>query len=697
MSSTSNLDKFAHNPFWEIERNGPLLNRIKTLVIDHKCGKPAVMQCLVCCGRTEDNYDMPILSKCCLGYGHSETYVGCSGLKQLLLEEKDGGYPLAIKARIARSVLKKGTHEAKFVEWLELQKCLGRDVWRWSRPTLDQLRIWYPSPQSAVSVAAVVPAPQAMPVAMSSIVNLPPPSSGAGLAAGVQLPSLAEVLGGGSSLPPPPAFDAPDEDMGLGGGDYDDEPPVDPSQSAAQRPWVQIKEEMTHEQMCANNYHECFSLLGLASTASPQEIKKAYFIQVVRVHPDKVTEEADKAEAEARFKLLHMAYTIAHEMRERADCGRAPYHQRRMVDVALLTFEQLPQGAEERPFRVGGALELTNADYSTGAAMPAVYMGETLSDRTRTCYIALAQILHPVVKDELLHELGWHYYHDGKKGYLTKYEAQGQQVPPGNWIIDVCDFFCSAVCNPQRALGRVGKTLSAEELEAFCPVDDSTNWIYALLKFFLSRMDPDNSWAFSDPSEVSNEDWCKAIEAEPVFKALCWLIGHARENIMPDGNQLEHPLMKYLDAFCDPEATPQAVADMTFLRGGGWTTRNVQGKEGSAPARAIKKEIADYWATQRDHIFYALPESGMDTYFMRLSDLSDAVTADPEQLVDAKGRAYSDALKDQEPLAKRRRLSALTPSTGGASSSTAAEGPLLIGDGSADDPMILSSDSEDED
>ena len=700
--SASIIDKFAHVSFWEIERNGPVFKRIKSLVIEHQCGKSGAMQCLVCCGRLEDNYDTPVIAKCVLGHNHSETYGGCSDLKQVLLSEEEGGYPLAVKANIARYVLKKGTHEAKFVEWLELQKLIQRRDWPWSRPTLDQLRAWYPAPNPPAGhppaqVAALMPAPLPMPVAMDTIVNVPPPPPGALFAAAVSLPSLADVLGGGSSLPPPPPVnqppvgwdapggfdDQPDDDMGLGGGggeeeeEEEEEAEVDQGLSAAERPWAEIKQEMTPERLCQNNFEECFKLLGLAPTASMQEIKRAYYVQAVRVHPDKVS-EVGRAEAGARFKLLHMAFKHAYDMRERVDCGLSTRRQRQVVDVALLTFEPLARGEQERCFRAGG--EITNADYSTGAAMPGIYMGKTLSGRTRTCYIALAQMLHPVTNDEMLHELGWSYYQDDKRGYCTKYEGLG------DWTIDLCNFFCSAVCNPGRGLGRVGRALSIEELEALCPVRDHTNWIYTMLKFFLSRMDPDNSWVFADPAQVSNEDWASGIEAEPVFKALCWLIGDAPKTLACAGQPM-HPLFAYLEAFCDPTVIEVSIAAMTLHNGAKWTTSEVRGKESSAPIKRLKQEIADYWDTQRDLVFYALPESGMDTFHLLMADLE---TIDPVEIAQAEGLAYCKALETLEPSAKRQRTIASTPTTGGSSSSTDNEQPFLLGDGSsAADPVVI--------
>ena len=58
-------------------------------------------------------------------------------------------------------------------------------------------------------------------------------------------------------------------------------------------------------------------VLGVAPTASPEDIKRAYKIKVKQVHPDKVV-EARRAAAEAEFKLLSAAYETLSNAESRA-------------------------------------------------------------------------------------------------------------------------------------------------------------------------------------------------------------------------------------------------------------------------------------------------------------------------------------------------------------------------------------------
>jgi DnaJ-class molecular chaperone len=53
-----------------------------------------------------------------------------------------------------------------------------------------------------------------------------------------------------------------------------------------------------------------YSVLGVPKTASEDDIKKAYRKLAMKYHPDRITEESEKAAAEAKFKEAKEAYEI---------------------------------------------------------------------------------------------------------------------------------------------------------------------------------------------------------------------------------------------------------------------------------------------------------------------------------------------------------------------------------------------------
>jgi len=65
------------------------------------------------------------------------------------------------------------------------------------------------------------------------------------------------------------------------------------------------------------NYYE---LLGIDSTAGPQEIKQAYLNQVKRWHPDKNPDRT--AEAEEKTKILNQAYHVLGDAERRKNYDR---------------------------------------------------------------------------------------------------------------------------------------------------------------------------------------------------------------------------------------------------------------------------------------------------------------------------------------------------------------------------------------
>ena len=688
---TSVFNKFRESPFFEIERNACIYNKIKDLLVASGASKSAAMQLCVVCGETPDNYDLPLLGKCVLGHQHKGC---CMGLRQLLCaeaeEEENGGLPISVKAHIARTVMRKGTHEALFVAWLEMAKLVSRAQWTWSRPTLDQLREWFPSPDQASGALVFSPPPP--PPLPGALFGVAPPQ--AMPAYGQPLPPLRDVLGGSampSAMPTatPSLADALSDacaddlegmmheaqdsfDFGPDSqeGDTevyqeDQEDAVDPSLSASQRE-IEVKKEYTAEELMQNDFQMCFEVLGVASFASLEQIKRGFFRQALRVHPDKTDGSEEGA---ARFRLLQLAYKLAFELRERADFGISARRARQTVDLCLLRFVPLPVGESEKPFKEGGVV--TNCDISAACAIPCLYKGDELSPRARTIAIGLNQKLADYVAGEGLHRLGYQYYTDGKTTYVTEHADRG------NWVADLTETFAGAIDSPDRG-SRMGKPLCEKEVRDLCDVEDDTNHIYTMLKFFLSPMDADNWWVRASESSLSDIQWWEGIVKSPVHSALCWLIGGAPARVPDEAPpDQEHQLHPYYVRFAHASAP-------RLHNGGGWTTKALSGSPRSRAVLAVKEQIDAYWALEDDiHTFCVLTEDATDLYNTLMVD-SDHV--DPDEYGKRKAEAYAKAMEEQEPAAKKQRGIALTPTTQGSSSTP--DSPL--GDGSSiESPMLL--------
>ena len=673
---TSAFDKFRETPFFEIERSAPIYNKIKDLLVDSGAGKAAAMQVCVVCGVLPDNYDAPLLGKCVLGHQHKGC---CMGLRELLCSEEEGGIPASVKAQMARTVMKKGTHEALYVQWIELAKLVSRKQWTWARPTIDQLREWYPAPVQA--------APPAPPASLGALVGVVPPPQVLP-AYGQPLPPLSELLGGGGSAMPSAMPSATSsladalseagggeagEELGDlwretqdGGFDDDQDDMVDPALSASQRE-IEVKKEYTAEELMQDNFQMCFELLGVAPSATIGEIKRGFYLQALRVHPDKTDGSEEGA---ARFRLLSLAYKLAFELRERADFGTSARRMRQVVDLCLLTFVPLGAGESERTFTQGGTI--TNCDISTAGAVPFLYKANQLSPRACTIAIGLNQKLADSVAGEGLHRLGYQYFLDGKTSYLTEHSAKGE------WLNSMVETFAAAIDSPDRG-PRMGQPLNEQEMLKLFPVEDRTGPIYDMLKFFLSPMEADNWWVTAATDTLTDGQWWDHIVKSPVHSALCWLIGGAPLWV-PDGSLPgeEHALLPYYDFY------NANGASMLFHNGGGWSTKKIIGGSTSRAVLKVEKEVEDYWAAE-DHAYTVcvLTEGATDLYNTLMSD---ADPANPAEYGKRKAEAYLQAMEEQEPAAKKQRSIALTPTTQG--SSSAADAALPDGS-SAECPMLL--------
>ncbi|AAS54573.1 AGR084Cp [Eremothecium gossypii ATCC 10895] len=64
---------------------------------------------------------------------------------------------------------------------------------------------------------------------------------------------------------------------------------------------------------------DLYEVLGIASSASEQEVKRAYRQLALRYHPDKISDESEREASEAKFKEISAAYAVLSDEQKRAE------------------------------------------------------------------------------------------------------------------------------------------------------------------------------------------------------------------------------------------------------------------------------------------------------------------------------------------------------------------------------------------
>ncbi len=98
--------------------------------------------------------------------------------------------------------------------------------------------------------------------------------------------------------------------------------------------------------------HDYYAILGIAKTARPDDIKKAYLQLARDNHPDRIRDPAQKAEADRRFQLITEAYNQLRDEKARREYDRS-------LDRKVRTPEE-----EARLFFKNGELQEQSREYT---------------------------------------------------------------------------------------------------------------------------------------------------------------------------------------------------------------------------------------------------------------------------------------------------------------------------------------------
>ncbi|KAG8459179.1 hypothetical protein KFE25_005690 [Diacronema lutheri] len=137
-----------------------------------------------------------------------------------------------------------------------------------------------------------------------------------------------------------------------------------------------------------------YDTLGVAPTANATEIKKAYFQQARRLHPDK---NPNNPEAKERFQLLGEAYQVlsSEDLRAKYDArGKAALSDTNLLDSA--TFFAMIFGSEAFEQFVG-ELQLATLMQQEGEDVTPAFLEHKQLKREISCALALVAMLEPYV------------------------------------------------------------------------------------------------------------------------------------------------------------------------------------------------------------------------------------------------------------------------------------------------------------
>ncbi len=98
--------------------------------------------------------------------------------------------------------------------------------------------------------------------------------------------------------------------------------------------------------------HDYYAILGIAKSARPDDIKKAYQQLARDNHPDRIRDPAQKAEADRRFQLITEAYNQLRDEKARREYDRT-------LDRKVRTPEE-----EARLFFKNGELQEQSREYT---------------------------------------------------------------------------------------------------------------------------------------------------------------------------------------------------------------------------------------------------------------------------------------------------------------------------------------------